>query len=80
MVDEVGMDVTSTSPTIARQIRARLLSRSAPLAVRAWTGRSALSTATTTSRPHIATAGARRTRVSEMRLAAPIPRARRNLE
>lgn len=74
------MDVTGTTPTIARQIRPRFVLRSAPLAVRAWTGRSALSTATTTSRPHIATAGARRTRVSDMRLAAPIARARRNLE
>jgi hypothetical protein len=45
-------------------------SRPAPLDVHAWTGRSALSSATTTSRPHIATAGARRTRVSEMRLLA----------
>ena len=45
-------------------------SRPAPLAVHAWTGRSAISSATTTSRPHIATAGARRTRVSEMRLPA----------
>ena len=45
-------------------------SRPAPLAVHAWTGRSAISSATTTSRPHIATAGARRTRVSEMRLLA----------
>lgn len=74
------MDVSCTSPTIAGQTRVRFMSRSAPLAVRAWTGRSALSTATTTSRPHIATAGARRTRVSEMRLAAPIPREHRNLD
>ena len=35
-----------------------------------WTGRSALSSATTTPRPHIATAGERRTRVSGMRLHA----------
>lgn len=45
-------------------------SRAAPLDVHAWTGRSALSSATTTPRPHIATAGARRTRVSAMRLSA----------
>lgn len=45
-------------------------SRPAPLDVHAWTGRSALSSATTTPRPHIATAGARRTRVSDVRLSA----------
>jgi hypothetical protein len=44
------------------------VSYAAPLGVRAWTGRSAVSAATTTARPHIATAGARGTRVSEMRL------------
>jgi hypothetical protein len=38
--------------------------------VNAWTGRSAMSPATTTLRPHIATAGARRTRVSQVRLLA----------
>lgn len=42
----------------------------APLAVRAWTGRSALSIVTTTPRAHFATAGVYRTRVSQMRLAA----------
>ena len=53
--------------------------RGATLAVHAWTGRSALSSATTTSRPHIATAGARRTRVSDVRLpAAGIVRPLRN--
>lgn len=41
------------------------------LDVRAWTGRSALTSATTTALPHFATAGTRRTRVSEMRLSAP---------
>jgi hypothetical protein len=48
-------------------------SGAAPLAVRGWTGHSALSSATTTSRPHIATAGAYRTRVSEMRPPARRP-------
>jgi hypothetical protein len=42
----------------------------APLDVRAWTGHSALSSATSTPRPHIATAGERRTRVSGMRFPA----------
>ena len=73
------MDVSHTTPTNGYP-RARVVTRSAPLAVRVWTGRSALSAATTTSRPHIATAGARRTRVSEMRLAAPFCRGRRDLD
>jgi hypothetical protein len=42
----------------------------APLAVRSWTGRSALSVVTTTSRAHFATAGVYRTRLSQMRLPA----------
>ena len=45
-------------------------SRPAPLDVHAWTGRCALSSATSTPRPHIATAGTRRTRVSAMRFLA----------
>jgi hypothetical protein len=42
--------------------------RAAPLRVRAWTGRSAVSSATDTRRPRIATAGTHRTRVSVARL------------
>jgi hypothetical protein len=57
------------SPRATRIEDVRDVSR-APLDVHAWTGRSALSSATTTPRPHIATAGARRTRVSAMRLFA----------
>jgi hypothetical protein len=45
----------------------RKLAKGAPLNVRAWTGRSALSLVTTTARPALATAGAGKTRVSEMR-------------
>jgi hypothetical protein len=41
--------------------------KGAPIAVGAWTGRSALSWVTTTARPAIATAGGGKTRVSEMR-------------
>ena len=41
--------------------------KGAPLNVAAWTGRSALSRVTTTTRPALATAGAGKTRVSEMR-------------
>jgi len=41
------------------------------LGVGAWTGRSALTSATTTTLSHFATAGTRRTRVSEMRLSVP---------
>jgi hypothetical protein len=78
-VDEIGMEV-SASPTVASQKRVRIVTRTAPLAVRVWTGRSALSAATTTSLPHIATAGARRTRVSEMRIAAPHHDERGNLD
>lgn len=48
--------------------RARLrIVRAAPLNVRAWTGRSAVSSATNTARPPIATAGTGRTRVSVAR-------------
>jgi hypothetical protein len=71
------MVVSNPNRSLVRQKRQRVVVRVAPLAVRVWTGRSALSAVTTTSRPHIATAGARRTRVSEMRLAAPRPEARR---
>jgi len=42
--------------------------RAAPLDVHAWTGRSAISAATNTVRPPIATAGTGRTRVSVARL------------
>jgi len=47
--------------------RPRIL-RAAPLSVRAWTGRSAASSATDTVRSRIATAGTGRTRVSVARL------------
>jgi len=60
-----------TSPTAVHLADVRGGSHAAPLDVHAWTGRCALSSATTTSRPHIATAGARRTRVSGMRLSVP---------
>jgi hypothetical protein len=43
---------------------------SATIDVARWTGRSALSIATTTPRPHYATAGSYRTRMSHMRLAS----------
>jgi hypothetical protein len=53
--------------------------RPAVLDVRAWTGRSALSSATSTPRPHIATAGERITRVCAARLpASRIDRRRTN--
>jgi hypothetical protein len=42
----------------------------APIAVGMWTGRSALSIVTETPRPHFATAGSYRTRVSHMRAGA----------
>lgn len=45
--------------------------RAALFDVRDWTGRSAMISATSTTLPHIATAGTRRTRVSEMRSSAP---------
>jgi hypothetical protein len=48
----------------------RRVSRPDALGARAWTGRSALSSATSTPRPHIATAGERITRVGAARLAA----------
>jgi hypothetical protein len=64
------MTVSVASRIDAGQKRQRAVVRAAPLAVHVWTGRSALSAATTTARPHIATAGARRTRVSGMRLPA----------
>ncbi len=74
------MEASTASQTAANQERARKVMRTAPLAVRVWTGRSALSIATTTTLPHIATAGARRTRVSDVRLSALHPRVRRNLD
>jgi hypothetical protein len=64
------MEDVFTTALIARRARRRHALRAAPLDVRAWTGRSAVSSATTTLRPHIATAGARRTRVSAVRLSA----------
>ena len=57
-------------PIASESSRARFRSSAAPLAVRAWTGRSALSIVTTTPRAHFATAGVYRTRVSQMRLVA----------
>ena len=56
-------------PRAFRGIRRARLMRAAPLDVRAWTGRSAVSSATDTLRPRIATAGTGRTRVSVARLA-----------
>lgn len=73
------MDVSNGTRTVETPKRQRRVLRAAPLAVRVWTGRSALSAATTTHRPHFATAGTRHTRVSAMRLSAPHLRARRNL-
>jgi hypothetical protein len=53
----------------APRLMARLrIVRAAPLDVHAWTGRSAVSAATNTVRPPIATAGTGRTRVSVARL------------
>jgi hypothetical protein len=77
--DVIEMSASVASPTDVRNEQQHAVVRAAPLAVRPWTGRSALSAATTTARPHIATAGARRTRVSEMRLHAPHPRERMGL-
>jgi hypothetical protein len=74
------MDVSNGNRTADRPKRQRTVLRAAPLAVRAWTGRSALSAATTTARPHFATAGTRHTRVSAMRLSALHHSARRDLE
>ncbi len=62
-------DVFTTALT-TRRARGRHALRATPLDVRAWTGRSAVSSATTTLRPHIATAGARKTRVSAVRISA----------
>ncbi len=56
--------------TDARSMSSRLRSGQAPLDVRAWTGHSALSSATSTPRPHIDTTGERITRVSGMRFPA----------
>jgi hypothetical protein len=49
----------------------RLAITYSPSSVRSWTGRSAMTSATQTPRPHLATAGTRQTRVSAMRAAAP---------
>ena len=49
----------------------RLATTFSPSSVRSWTGRSAMTSATQTPRPHLATAGTRQTRVSAMRAAAP---------
>ncbi len=49
----------------------RLATTYSPSSVRSWTGRSAMTSATQTPRPHLATAGTRQTRVSAMRIAAP---------
>jgi len=62
-------NVFTLSPQ-TRTFRARKPFKGAPLNVCAWTGRSALSRVTTTSRPALATAGAGKTRVSEMRASA----------
>jgi len=56
-----------TPPAHTQMFRARKPFKGAPLNVCAWTGRSALSRVTTTSRPALDTAGAGKTRVSEMR-------------
>jgi len=53
------------APRLVARLR---IVRAAPLNVRAWTGRSAVSSATNTARPPIATAGTGRTRVSVARL------------
>ena len=55
-------------PQAARLVARLRIVRAAPLNLRAWTGRSAVSSATNTARPPIATAGTGRTRVSVARL------------
>ena len=64
------MQPTYTSSADSRAFFARKPFKGAPLNVAAWTGRSALSRVTTTPRPALATAGAGKTRVSEMRAVA----------
>jgi hypothetical protein len=64
------MQPAFTSPAHTPSFGARTLFKGAPLNVGAWTGRSALSRVTTTPRPALATAGAGKTRVSEMRMFA----------
>ena len=59
-------------PAIARAGKRRV-ARAAPLGARAWTGRSAILSATTTPRPPIATPETGTTRVSGMRLSARTP-------
>jgi hypothetical protein len=61
------MQPAFTSPANMRAFGAPAPVMDAPLRVRAWTGRSALSCVTATSRPALATAGAPKTRVSAMR-------------
>jgi hypothetical protein len=61
------MQPLHTLPADSRAFFARKPFKGAPLNVAAWTGRSALSRVTTTPRPALATAGAGKTRVSEMR-------------
>jgi hypothetical protein len=55
-------------PSARRDHRRPRILRAARLRVRAWTGRSAVSSATDTRRPRFATAGTGRTRVSVARL------------
>ena len=55
----------------AASVNRRARVRPMALGVRAWTGRSALTAATSTALPPIATTGTRTTRVSAMRLMAP---------
>jgi hypothetical protein len=57
-------------PNSVQQLSVRGTRRAAPLAVREWTGRSAISSVTTTPRPAIATTEEGKTRVSGMRVSA----------
>ena len=57
------------APHSHRPIRRRA-QRTAPLGVRAWTGRSAILAATSTPRPPIATTETGKTRVSDLRVVA----------
>ena len=58
-------------PNPVQQLSVRGTRRAAPLAVRGWTGRSAISSVTTTPRPAIATTEEGKTRVSGMRGSPP---------
>ena len=60
-------------PSVLHGVRRPRIMRAAPLRVRAWTGRSAVSCATDSQRPRIATAGTGRTRVSVARLSRSRP-------